>query len=198
MAQGKSGGVKPQRSHIMGAAASGKTTLAQQASEILNVPCVDLDVVAYEGGYARKRTLEERLASLQEILTQPGWVTEGAYLWWIDELLESADAIVWLDLPWYVSMPRIVTRHIKLSWADPNRHPGIIKLLRFFVAYIPFYTEKTPRKLKAMDDDSTLNRVGLERYLQPYMAKVVHCRSAGDVDAFRAVLHRQSDRTRNF
>ena len=82
--------------------------------------------------------------------------------------LELADAIVWLDLPWYVSMPRIVTRHIKLSWAGTNRHPGIIKLLRFFIAYIPFYTEKTPRKPKARDDDSTLNRVGLERYLQPY------------------------------
>lgn len=182
--------MKLQRIHIIGAAASGKTTLAQQASEILDIPCIDLDVVAYESGYARKRTLDERLASLQTILAQPGWVTEGAYLGWVDDLLEPADAIVWLDLPWYVSMPRIVTRHIKLSWAGTNRHPGIIKLLRFFIAYIPFYTEKTPRKPKARDDDSTLNRVGLEHYLQPYMAKVVHCRSVKGVDSFRERMTR--------
>ena len=189
---------KPQRIHIMGATASGKTTLAQQIAELLDIPSYDLDIVAYEGGFGRKRTLDERMVDLQIIIDQPAWVTEGAYLWWIDDLLRSADAIVWLDLPWYVSMPRIFTRHFKLSWAGTNRHPGILKLLRFFVAYIPFYTEKSPRKPKSLDDDTALNRVGLARYLQPYRAKVVYCRSVEDVNAFRKQLGRESDRARRW
>ena len=75
------------RVHIMGAAGSGKTTLAQRASARLACPWVELDAVAYEGGYARKRTLAERLASLQAIIAQSAWVTEGSYLWWVDDLL---------------------------------------------------------------------------------------------------------------
>ncbi|MCB0142414.1 MAG: hypothetical protein KDE50_21115, partial [Caldilineaceae bacterium] len=96
-----------QRIHIMGAAGSGKTTLARRAAEQIGCPWHELDAVAYEGGYARKRTLDERRASLQEITAQPAWVTEGWFLWWIDDLLEAADAIVWLDLPPRISLARV-------------------------------------------------------------------------------------------
>ncbi|MCB0099677.1 MAG: hypothetical protein KDE46_28285 [Caldilineaceae bacterium] len=41
-----------QRIHILGAAGSGKTTLARRAAEQIGCPWHELDAVAYEGGYA--------------------------------------------------------------------------------------------------------------------------------------------------
>ena len=177
------------RIHIMGAAGSGKTTLAQRAAARLACPWVELDAVAYEGGYARKRTLDERLASLQAIIAQPAWVTEGSYLWWVDDLLEAADAVVWLDLPWTVAMPRIVTRHFKLSWAGENRHPGLRNLINFAWGCRLYYLEKAPRVPKARDDDFALNRAGVVQYLAPYMAKVIQCRQPAHVDQFLVQLN---------
>lgn len=178
-----------QRIHILGAAGSGKTTLAEQVAARLGVPWHELDTVAYEGGFARKRTLDERYASLQIIITQPAWVTEGFYLWWIDDLLQTADAIVWLDLPWFVSMPRIITRHIKLSLAGKNRHPGVWKLLGFAWGCRTYYTEKAANTPNALDQDFGVNRAGVAEYLVPYAHKIVQCCRPADVSAFLAGLH---------
>lgn len=179
---------KPLKIHIMGAAGSGKTTLAAKIAERLNAPWFELDTVAYEGGYARKRTIEERLTSLNEIIHQPIWVTEGAFIWWIDDLLKAADAVVWLDLPWYISMPRIVTRHIKLSMAGENKHPGIGNLVRFAWSCRLYYLEPEPRQPKTLEDDTALNRAGVVKYLNPYLDKVIHCQKPKDVDRFLAQL----------
>lgn len=177
------------RIHILGAAGSGKTTLARHAAERLKCPWYELDTIAYVGGYARKRTLAERLTNLQEIAIQPAWATEGFFLWWIDELLGSADAIVWLDLPMTISIPRVVTRHFKLSWAGENRHPGLLKLARFTWGCLPFYLEPEPRIPKAPDDDGAVNRVTVSQYLEPYAEKVVQCRRPADVEQFLSHLH---------
>lgn len=177
-----------QRIHIMGAAASGKTTLAKQLAAHLQSPLYELDTVAYEGGFARKRTLDERSASLQEIIAQEAWVTEGFYLWWIDPLLQAASIIVWLDLPWYVSMPRIVTRHIKLSMTGENRHPGVINLLDFTWGCRRYYLEKIPCTPQSLDQDYGVNRVGVVQYLRQYSHKLVHCHSAADVKSFLAQI----------
>lgn len=180
-----------QRIHIMGAAGSGKTTLAGQVASLLDVHWHELDAIAYEGGFARKRTLDERLASLQAIVAQPSWVTEGFYLWWIDDLLQAADVIVWLDLPWFISLHRIITRHIKLSLAGKNRHPGVLKLLGFAWGCRTYYLEKTPNIPQAPDQDFGVNRAGVLDYLAPYAYKVVQCRGPADVKTFLAGLDRE-------
>lgn len=173
-----------QRIHILGAAGSGKTTLARQCAGRLNSPWYELDTIAYEGGYARKRTLDERMQSISEITMQSVWVTEGIFLWWIDDLLEAADVIVWLDLPWTVSMTRVITRHFRLSWAGKNRHSGLWKLAKFVWWCRLYYLEKAPRIPKMLDDDSAIDRVTVAQYLEPYMEKVVQCRRPTDVKQF--------------
>lgn len=174
------------RIHIMGASGSGKTTLAGQLSQALGIPWYELDSVAYEGGFARKRTYDERLTELHSIIAQPAWVTEGFYLWWIDDLLAAADAIVWLDLPWHVSMPRIVTRHMQLSWRGENRHPGVRNLANYVWGCRHYYLEERPRQPAALDDDGAVNRAGVVDYLAPYNDKIVHCRRPSDVERFFA------------
>jgi adenylate kinase family enzyme len=109
------------RIHVIGGPGSGKTTLARNLAAGRNAAVIDLDRVAYEQGAGAKRPLTARTASLADIVQQPDWITEGIYLWWIDDLLRHADAIVWLDPPFRIAAWRIVARHIRANLAGTNR-----------------------------------------------------------------------------
>ena len=118
------------RVHVIGGAGSGKTTLARRLAAHLDAPVYDLDEIGYEGGSGARRPLTTRLEDVRRIITQPAWVTEGAFLWWTDELLAAADLIVWLDLPFRIAAARIVRRHVEAERRGDNRHPGWMRMLR--------------------------------------------------------------------
>ncbi len=162
------------RFHIMGGAGSGKTTLARQISEGLGYPCYHLDQIGW--GKEGKRPLAVRLADLERIIDQPAWVSEGSFLWWTEMLMETADVIVWLDLPFRINGWRIIKRHVLLSMAGTNPHPGTLNLLRFTWGAYRGYKTKTPLIPKAPDDDFAITRIATERILSSYTTKLVHCR----------------------
>ena len=174
------------RIHIIGGQGSGKTTLARRLGTLLDAPYYDLDEVGYEGGFGAKRPLEARLADIERIIAQPSWITEGGFIWWIDDLLRAADTIVWLDMPWRIRRWRILTRHIKADLARNNRHPGYLNLYNFYIRSREYHRSTT---LLTLDPDEGLandssNRVTVAHKLAPYQEKVVQCCSPADVEAF--------------
>jgi hypothetical protein len=101
-------------------------------------------------------------------------VTEGIYLGWVEPLLERAEAIVWLDVPWRVAAWRIVTRHLAPSLAGKNEHAGWRRLAAFLADARGYYVgRRTP---DGPEDDGGLSRAATDRALAPYRAKVVRCR----------------------
>jgi hypothetical protein len=110
-------------------------------------------------------------------------VTEGIYLWWIDDLLRSADAIVWLDLPWRIAAWRVVLRHITASLAGTNRHPGLGRLVRFLQSARRYYVDTTLRQPEAPDDDGAVTHAHTRLELRPSTNKVVRCATAREVDS---------------
>jgi hypothetical protein len=175
--------------HIVGGPGSGKTTLATRLGGLLHLPVFDLDAIAYEGGAGRKRELAVRRSDVQRIAQTPGWVTEGIYLWWCESLGERADRIVWLDVPWGVAVCRIVRRHLVLSLAGTNRHPGLKKLARFAWGTRRYYLSAA---LPAVDDneDGAVTRATTETWLRSFDTKVIRCRTAHDTEAVVAALTR--------
>ena len=174
----------PKRIHIIGSGGSGKTTLARQLAALLSVPSYELDYIGYRDH--AKRSLEDRYADVRQIAAQPTWVSEGGFVWWVEDLLQAADTIVWLDLHWFLCWRRIVTRHIKADLARTNAYPGFRKMLRFAAGARPYYLNLTPAIPSAPDDDAANNRVAVAQVFAAYPGKVVRCRRPKEVAAFLA------------
>lgn len=176
------------RIHITGAAGNGKTTLGRQLAERLRAPYYELDLIMYEGGNGSKVPLETRLTRLREICAQPRWITEGSYLWWAIDLFKTADRVIWLDMPWYITIERIITRHIRLSIAGQNRHAGIAKLARFVWRYRQYYMASVPDTPSGLDDDRAGNYLATAQFISAFSHKLIHCRRLDDIDAFVETL----------
>ena len=172
------------RIHIIGSGGSGKTTLARQLAVVLSAPCYELDHIGYSGH--SKRSIEDRQTDVRQIAAQPAWVSEGGFVWWVGDLLEAADTIIWLDLHWTLCWRRIVTRHIKADLARTNAYPGFRKMLRFAAGVRPYYLDSAPAVPSAPDDDAANNRAAVAQVLAAYPGKVIQCRRPQEVAAFLA------------
>jgi adenylate kinase family enzyme len=169
--------------HIIGGAGSGKTTLCRWLGETLGYPCYELDDVGWTA--VGKVPLAQRLVTIEQIVAQPRWITEGAFLWWTDRLLAEADVIVWLDLPFPLTAWRIIKRHILASWRGHNPHTGVMNLMRFVNSVARAYYLKRPIQPQAPDDDLAITRAATKQILSDYQGKVIHCRHQAGIEQFK-------------
>jgi shikimate kinase len=172
------------RVHIVGGPGSGKTTVARELATRSGAPIFDLDQVAYLNGAGPKRSLAERLADIAAIRIRPEWITEGIYLWWVDDLLREADAIVWLDVPWRIAAWRIISRHARASLAGTNRHPGLQRLVRFLRSSHRYYVDAALRPPNSPDEDGVVTRAQTAKELAAFGDKLVRCADSAAVALF--------------
>lgn len=194
----------PARIHIAGGSGTGKTTLARQLGEILDAPVHHLDEVAREVDTGRVRDVGERLEIVNQIAASPRWVTEGIHVGWTDELCRQADVIVWLDqLGSSTAILRVVRRFIAGGLLEMRRQRGWQRVSRMR-SYGRHLAElyRASREIRAFgvkqldaETGDAGSRAATAAQLMPYAAKVVSCRSQGDIEGFvagldRSVVHR--------
>jgi adenylate kinase family enzyme len=98
---------------VVGTSGSGKTTVARALAEHHGVPHVELDALHWGPNWAPCPTEEFRVR-VQEALSQGGWVTDGSYYGKLgDTVLEQADFVLWLDLPFRTVARRVWTRTLR-------------------------------------------------------------------------------------
>jgi hypothetical protein len=149
---------------------AGKTTLATQLAQRLDVPVHVLDQLAFVDDRWTLRAESERDEMLARILEQPSFVSEGGFLGWTDPLLAEADVILWLDPP----LRTLVWRHIRRFSRHPFWLPG---LLRFQIeSYI------RPEGAGPAKDNPNLTRAGQARALLPWRNKVFRLRRGVTAD----------------
>ena len=97
---------------MVGNSGSGKTTLAGSLAAALGLPHLELDAVFHQRGWQPlDRTIfRERV---DEFTLAPGWVVDGNYSAVRDIVWSRADTVIWLDLPRWRVMRRVIGRTLR-------------------------------------------------------------------------------------
>ena len=158
--------------HIIGCSGSGKTYLAKQLSEKLDIPHFDLDDIQWDnsiGGYGIKMPPEKRDSLLCGILQNDNWIIEGVYYSWVGKAFEDADRIYVLDMPKHLYKFRIIKRSIR-------RKLGFVKGKKETL-------KSVVDLLKWTDTFQNKNMPEIKRMLEKYVDKVVWLKSIKEVNA---------------
>ena len=90
----------------------GKTTLSRALGQKLGLPVVELDALYWQPGWKESESDDFR-RRVAETLTghRDGWIVDGHYTSHLGGyVVERADTIIWIDLPWRTIFWRISTR----------------------------------------------------------------------------------------
>ncbi|EAC6872580.1 AAA family ATPase [Listeria monocytogenes] len=100
---------------IIGSVGSGKTTLAKKLSEWQQIDYFETDRIVWKREETEvRRTDIEKTAVLNNILRQENWIIEGVHLEaWVNESINQADVIIFLDLPKKQIRYQLIKRQIK-------------------------------------------------------------------------------------
>ena len=96
---------------VLGTTGAGKTTLARQIAEALDMPHVELDYYRFRPNWVEVPNDEFR-ERVRKALRGDRWVADGNYGLARDVIWPRATMLVWLDYPIYVVMWRLFWRTI--------------------------------------------------------------------------------------
>ena len=103
---------------IIGQPGSGKSTLAGMLGEKSGLPIVYIDHIHWQPGWVERSKAEKtRLCHLAE--AQEQWIIEGGHSQTWDNRALRADVILWLDIPVWQRLGRILWRTWR--WRGRNR-----------------------------------------------------------------------------
>lgn len=81
---------------LIGCGGAGKSTLARQMGEKLNIPVVHLDKLFWHPGWVES-TKEEIDARIFEEIRKPQWIMDGNYNRTLPQRLEYCDTVIYMD-----------------------------------------------------------------------------------------------------
>ena len=98
-----------QRVLVIGPCGAGKSTLAVQLGQKLNLPVFHMDQLNWRPGWVESSKDEIR-EKLEGIVGTDRWLIDGNYGGTLAERLERADTVVYLDYPIHLCLWRILRR----------------------------------------------------------------------------------------
>ena len=97
---------------VLGPSGSGKSTLTTRLAEILRIPAIHLDSYHWLPNWVEIHRLEWEI-KLKELLQINTWVMDGNYLDSLENRIERADTVIFLDYGRLKCLVRCVGRLIK-------------------------------------------------------------------------------------
>lgn len=101
---------RPRRVAVAGVSGSGKSTLARRLAHVLDLPYTELDALHHGPGWTKRPEFE---ADVDALVATDAWVTEWQYDHARPLLVARADLLVWVDLPYPVTLSRVTRRTLR-------------------------------------------------------------------------------------
>lgn len=111
------------RINIVGTSGSGKSTLGKKIAEIIQAPYVGFDELFWLPNWQEKPD-EQFFPDLEKALQGDSWVLDGNYNRTKSIKWKNVQAVVWIDLPFWLNLKQAITRAIKRAWSKEEIWPG--------------------------------------------------------------------------
>ena len=108
---------------IIGGSGTGKTTLANNLGEQLNLPVYHIDGINYLENW-KIRDKEERDKIILEKVKESKWIMDGTYRSTLQKRLENSDCIIYLDYSSAAQVKGVLSRVIKNHGKEKSEIPG--------------------------------------------------------------------------
>jgi adenylate kinase family enzyme len=125
-----------QRVSVVGNSGSGKSTVARELAAALGVPYLELDSVFHQPGWEPLPEDEFRRV-VEAAAAGDSWVMDGNYSAVRPLVWARADTVVWLDLPKWIVMRRVVWRTLRRAVTRQELWNGNREPLRNFLTWAP-------------------------------------------------------------
>lgn len=130
---------------VIGGSGSGKSTFAQKLADNMKVEYIELDAINWQPNWESlepekmKAEVKKQINSRKKV----GWVVDGSYSGRIGNLVtDSADTIIFLQIPLLITIPRLIVRGLKriitkekLWGVNTENLKGLCALLRFTIKF---------------------------------------------------------------
>ncbi|TDR48644.1 adenylate kinase family enzyme [Tahibacter aquaticus] len=94
---------------LIGPGGSGKSTLAAAIASRTKIPVVHLDTIFWRAGWV-ETPREEWVRTVEGMIQADAWIMDGNYGGTLDRRLAACDSVVFLDMPAYLCVWRILRR----------------------------------------------------------------------------------------
>lgn len=105
-----------QRIAIVGSPGAGKSTLAKELAQRLDLTHIEIDSIFHQPGW-QPLPEAEFVAAIERATSRPRWVTCGNYQRVSKPIIwQRADTVVWIDLPKAAIMRALTHRSVRRAW----------------------------------------------------------------------------------
>ena len=161
------------RISIIGGSGTGKTTLSNNLSKVLNIPAFHIDGMHHLDNW-KVRDKNDRDKMIHEKVEKPEWIIDGTYPSTMDERLKKSDLVIFLDYSTAARLKGAVGRFIKNHGKEKPEIPGCKEKMdvNFIKMILKFSKEKRPKvieKLNNIDKEKVIifkNRNQLNKWFQ--------------------------------
>ena len=151
---------------IIGSSGAGKTTLAIQLNNLLNIPVIHLDKEYWKPGWIESQQ-EEWNEKLNKMVNNGRWIIDGNYggTYELDIRFSKADTVIFLDFNRYICMYRIIKRWIqnygktRIDMAEGCKE----KIDLSFIKWVWEFPKKSRSKIvEKLDEYKEINKIILK------------------------------------
>ena len=146
--------VPMERIAIVGCGGSGKSHLARVLGARLGITPVHLDVLYYDEDW--KPLGQDTFAGLQrELVAAPRWIIDGNYASTLPIRLETADTVIFLDLPGWACLWGIAQRRVRHRGGQHQAIGVYDRITWGFIRYILDYRKQMAPRVRALIAEHT-------------------------------------------